>query len=148
MECPYGPDLSYSEFGEQLVSKIGNKRVPISGTVELTERCNLECAHCYINLPADDQQAQRKELTYEQWCNIFDQIAEEGCLSLLLTGGEPLLRPDFLDIYAYAKRKGFIITLFTNGTMLTPEIADYLQEWPPFLVRSPCMESPRRPTSE
>lgn len=134
MECPHVPELSYSEFGEQLRSKIGDKRVPISGSVELTERCNLKCAHCYINLPANDQPARGKELTYEQWCGIFDQIAEEGCLSLLLTGGEPLLRSDFLDIYAYAKRKGFIITLFTNGTMLTPEIADYLQEWPPFLV--------------
>jgi len=134
MECPYGPELSYSEFGEQLLSKIGDKRVPISGTMELTERCNLKCAHCYINLPANDQQAQTKELTYEQWCGIFDQIAEEGCFSLLLTGGEPLLRPDFLDIYAYAKRKGFLVTLFTNGTMLTPEIADVLQEWPPYLV--------------
>ncbi len=134
MECPYAPELSYSEFGEQLRSKIGKKRVPVTGSMELTERCNLKCAHCYINLPANDQRARRKELTYEQWCGILDQIAEEGCLWLLLTGGEPLLRSDFLDIYAYAKRKGFIITLFTNGTMLTPEIADYLQEWPPLLV--------------
>lgn len=128
------PELSYSEFGEQLRKKIGSKRVPIAGTMELTERCNLECAHCYINLPANDQQARREELTYGQLCGILDQIAEEGCLTLLLTGGEPLLRPDFLDIYAYAKRKGFLITLFTNGTMLTPEIADVLQEWHPFLV--------------
>ena len=128
------PELTYDEFGEQLRSKITGKRVPVAGTIELTDRCNLKCAHCYINLPANDQEAQREELTYEQVCKIFDQIAEEGCLSLVLTGGEPLLRPDFLDIYTYAKRKGFVITLFTNGTMLTPEIADYLQEWHPYLV--------------
>jgi radical SAM protein with 4Fe4S-binding SPASM domain len=67
-------------------------------------------------------------------CDVLDQIADAGCLWLQITGGEPFLRPDFLDIYTYAKQKGFLITLFTNGTMITPEIADYLAEWPPFSI--------------
>ena len=61
-------------------------------------------------------------------------MAEAGCLWLLYTGGETFLRPDFLDIYTYAKKKGFLITLFTNGTLITPEIADYLAEWRPFSI--------------
>jgi radical SAM protein with 4Fe4S-binding SPASM domain len=61
-------------------------------------------------------------------------MAAAGCLWLLMSGGEPLLRPDFREIYSYAKKQGMIITLFTNGTLLTPELADFLQEWPPFEV--------------
>jgi len=78
--------------------------------------------------------ASEKELNKEEIFWVFDQIAEAGCLWLLLTGGEPLVRKDFLEIYAYAKKKGFLINLFTNGTLLTPKIADYLAEWPPYEV--------------
>jgi radical SAM protein with 4Fe4S-binding SPASM domain len=61
-------------------------------------------------------------------------MAEAGCLWLLVTGGEVLLRPDFVDVYRYAKRKGFLISLFTNGTLLTPSIVELLADWYPFLV--------------
>jgi len=79
----------------------------------------------------NDQDTIEKELKTEEVLHIFDQIAESGCLWLLITGGEPLLRKDFLEIYTYAKKKGFITTVFTNGTLMTPEIAEYLAEWPP-----------------
>jgi radical SAM protein with 4Fe4S-binding SPASM domain len=134
MECPHIPELSYDDFGKRILGRIGQRRVPVSGCIELTERCNLQCVHCYINQPADDQDRQRRELTYEQWCRILDQLVDEGCLWLLITGGEPLLRSDFLDIYTYAKRKGLLVTIFTNGTLLTPEIVDYLYEWPPAII--------------
>jgi len=64
--------------------------------------------------------------------NLIDQIVEEGCLWLLITGGEPLIREDFLKIYSHAKRKGLLITLFTNGTLVSPTILNYLAEYPPF----------------
>ena len=134
MVCPHIPELTYAEFGEALVGRIRDKRIPITGTMELTERCNLDCAHCFVNLPPDDRQVRTRELSTEQVCDLLDQIADAGCLSLVLTGGEPLVRSDFLEIYDYAKRKGFLITLFTNGSLMTPEIADHLHEWPPFLV--------------
>ena len=134
MDCPYIPSLSYAQFGERLNEKAFANRVPLSGSFELTFRCNLRCAHCYCNLPLNDKDAIEKELSTEEVFNILDQIAEAGCLWLLITGGEPLLRKDFLEIYTYAKKKGFLISLFTNGTLLTPEIADYLAEWPPHEV--------------
>jgi len=81
-----------------------------------------------------DQEARLNELTYEEHCRIIDEIAGAGCLWLLYTGGEIFARKDFLDIYTYAKKKGFLITLFTNGTLLTPEIADYLVNWRPFSI--------------
>jgi len=78
--------------------------------------------------------ARSDELTYEEHCRILDQITEAGCFWLLYTGGEIFVRPDFLDIYTYAKRKGLLITLFTNGTLITPEAADHLAEWRPFAI--------------
>jgi radical SAM protein with 4Fe4S-binding SPASM domain len=57
-----------------------------------------------------------------------------GCFWLLYTGGEIFARKDFLEIYTYAKKQGFLITLFTNGTLITEKIADYLVEWPPFAI--------------
>jgi radical SAM protein with 4Fe4S-binding SPASM domain len=133
MECPHIPTIGYGEFGERLREKIAGKRVPLGGSLELTFRCNLRCVHCYLG----DSRAAipgEQELSYPEIRDLLDQIVDEGCLWLMITGGEPLLRPDFLDIYTYAKRIGLLITLFTNGTLITPEIADYLREWPPFKV--------------
>ena len=134
MECPHIPEIRYSEFSRRIHEAVASERIPISGSIEVTERCNLRCAHCYINQPAGDREIMARELTYQQWCSIIDQIVDEGCMWLLLTGGEPFVRPDFLDIYTYCKKKGLLITLFTNGTLITPEIADYLSDYCPFSV--------------
>jgi len=71
-------------------------------------------------------------MTTVQAMDVLDSMAEAGCLFLLITGGEPLLRPDFAAIYQHARQRGMIITLFTNGTLLTPQIADLLADMPPF----------------
>ncbi|HMF58561.1 MAG TPA: radical SAM protein, partial [Pyrinomonadaceae bacterium] len=89
---------------------------------------------CYNNLPMSDREARSRELSYEEHCRLVDEIADAGCFWLLYTGGEIFARKDFLDIYTYAKRRGLMITLFTNGTLITPEIADYLVEWRPFNI--------------
>jgi radical SAM protein with 4Fe4S-binding SPASM domain len=123
---------SYQDWSLSLHERVVAQRVPISGSIEVTRRCNLSCVHCYNNLPLDDQNARRTELTYEQHCRLLDEMAAEGCLWLLYTGGEIFVRKDFLDIYSYAKKAGFLITLFTNATLLTPGIAEYLAVWPPF----------------
>ena len=106
----------------------------MNGTIEVTRRCPLTCAHCYNNLPMADCDAQGRELTYAEHCRILDELADAGCLFLLFTGGEIFARRDFLDIYTYAKTKGFLITLFTNGTLITPKLADYLARWRPFSI--------------
>lgn len=134
MTCPSIPELSLSAFGQGLAAKLGTSRFPLSGSLELTERCNLRCVHCYINQPANDASAKDSELETSEVCDLLRQIAEAGCLKLLITGGEPLLRPDFAEVYMVAKRLGLLITLFTNGTLLTQEIADLLAEYPPYLI--------------
>ena len=111
-----------------------SRAAPLNATIEVTRRCPLTCAHCYNNLPMGDRTAQLEELTTREHYRILDEMADAGCLWLLYTGGEIFARRDFLDIYTYAKRKGFIITLFTNGTLINEAIADYLVEWRPFAI--------------
>src|SRR5512135_1252030 len=74
--------------------------------VELTERCNNDCLHCCINLPANDEEARQREMTTDQIKQIFQQAADLGCLQVRLSGGEPLLRPDFEELYLFARRLG------------------------------------------
>ena len=123
------PELAIDDYIPRLRSQ--GERVPLAGTFELTHRCNNACIHCYINQPPGDSAEKQNELKYTDITRILDETADMGCLWLLLTGGEPLLRKDFQDIYLYAKQKGFLITLFTNGTLITPYLADLLKELPP-----------------
>jgi radical SAM protein with 4Fe4S-binding SPASM domain len=87
--------------------------------------------HCYANKHSDDPTEKKSELSSTEMCSLLDELAASGCLWLLFTGGEPFVRDDLIDIYLYAKNKGFLISLFTNGTLLTPAIADVLQDLPP-----------------
>lgn len=125
------PALDAEKYRSQLIESANAHRIPLAGSIELTARCNLLCKHCYIREAAHDQRSIERELTRGGLWRLLDQMAEAGCLWLTFTGGEPLLRDDFLDIYLYAKRKGILITLFTNGTQLTPRIAEVLAECPP-----------------
>jgi radical SAM protein with 4Fe4S-binding SPASM domain len=124
----------YSDWSSAVHRVSVSKRIPIGGMIEVTERCNNRCVHCYINLPLADREARSNELTFEEHCRILDEITAAGCLWVCFTGGEIFIRKDFLNIYTYAKRKGLIVTLFTNGTLITPQIADYLVEWRPFNI--------------
>lgn len=125
---------TYTAFTNGIHTRYFGKRAPMEISIEVTRRCPLECQHCYNNLPMSDTAARRGELTLAEYRLLLDQIAAEGCLWILFTGGEIFARADFLDIYKYAKSKGFLVTLFTNATLITPRIADALAEWRPFAV--------------
>ncbi len=126
--------IAYHEFSAELHRNVIAARSPATATVEVTRRCPLECAHCYNNLPMSDHGARKREMTFDEHCRLIDEMVAAGCIWLLYTGGEIFARPDFLEIYTYAKRQGLLITLFTNGTLITPKIADYLAEWRPFSI--------------
>jgi len=125
---------TYGEFSTQIHKRQMGRRAPVEVSIEMTHRCPLECQHCYNNLPMHDSQARRQEMTFEEHIRLLDELVEMGCLWILYTGGEIFARKDFLDIYTEAKKRGFLITLFTNGTMITPRIADHLVEYRPFAV--------------
>jgi radical SAM protein with 4Fe4S-binding SPASM domain len=126
--------LTYGAFSAGLHERQLGQRKPLEVSIEVTRRCPLECQHCYNNLPMADQDARSREMSTEEHFRLLDELVEMGCFWLLYTGGEIFARKDFLEIYTYAKKNGFLITLFTNGTLITERIADYLLEWPPFAI--------------
>ena len=125
---------AYGDWSLSVHQRLSTKRIPISGSMEITQRCNNHCIHCYNNISVGNRKAREEELVSDEYYRILDEIADAGCLWLLFTGGEIFIRRDFLDIYTYARQKGLLITLFTNGTLISPEIADQLAQSPPFSI--------------
>ena len=101
--------------------------------IELTERCDNDCVHCCINLPAGDAAARAREMTTGQVKEILRQAADLGCLQARFTGGEPLLRPDFEELYLFARRLGLRVLIFTNARRVTAHLADLLASVPPLV---------------
>jgi len=99
--------------------------------MELTERCNNNCIHCYINLPADDLNAKGREVSTDEIKGILQEAASLGCLTVRFTGGEPLLREDFEDLYVFARTLGLRVIVFTNATLITPELTRLFARIPP-----------------
>lgn len=123
---------TYSEFTLDFHNRLSGTRTPVSGSIEVSHRCPLNCRHCYNNLPMNDDAARAGEMTTSEHMRLVDEIVDEGCMWLLYTGGEIFARRDFLDIYTHAKRRGLLLTLFTNGILINERIADHLAEYRPF----------------
>ena len=99
------------------------ERFPLVCQWEVTCRCNLHCVMCYTDC-FNRPEFVRQELTTGDILRIMDEMAEAGTLELCLTGGEPMMRPDFFQIYEHAVRRGFLVTVFTNGTLITEAAAE------------------------
>jgi len=129
MDKEFISSIPLSEFS--LWEKIKDKRSLISFDLEITARCNNNCRHCYINLPAGDKAAKQNELSLKEIEEIADEAISLGALWCLATGGEPLLREDFFDIYLCLKRKGLLVSVFTNATLIKEEHVRLFKKYPP-----------------
>lgn len=110
-------------------------RVPLEGTFELTVRCNLHCKMClFRHDDCENYSIMERELTTEQWIQMAKNVAAEGTVQLLLTGGEAMLRPDFCELYEGIYKQGFLLTLYTNATVITPKIMETLKKYPPHKI--------------
>lgn len=129
------------EFENELLDKIyqideynneiwKKNRQPLVATFELNPNCNLNCIHCYLG----KHRIQDDLLSLKQIKIILDQLANAGVLHLALTGGECTIRDDLPEIYLYAKKKGFLVTLFTNGVHIPQKLFDLFEKYPPFYV--------------
>ncbi|MBI3030222.1 MAG: radical SAM protein [Candidatus Rokubacteria bacterium] len=120
---------------DRLIRTASRGHVPFGVLFEVTHRCNLGCEHCYLTEgPVGRPKPTREELPLEEIRPILDQLAAAGCLFLTLSGGEVFMRRDFLQIVAHARSRGFSVTVFTTGTLLTPETATELANLHPLSV--------------
>ena len=131
--CNFIPETNqFFSFMDQETKKKG---IPLSGTFELTPRCNFNCKMCYVHLLKDKIPQFGRELSKEEWIHLGEQARDAGMLQLCITGGEPLLHPDFIPIYKALSQMGFYITLQTNGYFISEAVMDVLKEFPPYLIK-------------
>jgi len=132
------PDLNSCLYEDGFLTSLRRKaaeaKIPLSASLELTHRCNLQCVHCCHAPNEGIPVGSMKEKPTEFWKDHIDQLVDMGCLYLLITGGEPLLRADFLDIYRYAKDQGLLVTVFSNATLINDEHLALFDELPPHSV--------------
>ena len=134
IDCETLPRVDPTHHLEDLFKKAWREHIPRGGSFDLTYRCNLRCAHCYAGpLPAAGCDA-AEELDTAGWLRLLGEAAEAGCLFVVFSGGEPLIRRDFAEIYRGARRLGLVATLFTNATLVSDEHVRVLTEYPPRLI--------------
>ncbi len=104
--------------------------IPLAANLELIHQCNERCKHCYIDFTA------KPPLPANFWFRCLDELVALETLILTISGGEPLLHPDFADIYKYAHTKGFSIRLFSNLLKLDEGVVALLDQYKPFNVQT------------
>ncbi|MDA0323804.1 MAG: radical SAM protein [Verrucomicrobia bacterium] len=122
------------EWLRGLKQRAAHLRVPLRGMLELTSRCNLRCVHCYLG-SQDEQHARREEeMSTERVKSLIDEIIKAGCLYLTITGGDPMMRRDFREIYTYARVQGLLVTVFCDAILVTDKILELFKAYPPRMV--------------
>ena len=120
-----------STFERSLLQKARQKHIPVTGALELLPLCNMNCDMCYVRLSRSEMERQGRLRTVEEWVRLAEQMQKAGTVFLLLTGGEPLLFPDFKTLYRRLRNLGMILTINTNGTLLEEAWADFFATYPP-----------------
>lgn len=94
---------------------------PLSVHLELTYACNWACVFCY-----NPRRHDLRRLSGDEWVHVLEELRALGTLTLTLTGGEPLLHPDFFEVAGAARKRAFALRIFTNGTLVDDVVADRL----------------------
>ncbi len=131
------PAMAYGEFSRRIHTHATDAHHVTNAQLELTYRCNLHCRHCYTD-PYNDKDWIAQELSLPEITRLIDDMAELGILWLNLTGGEVFQHPRFWEIYDHAYRRGFLLQLYTNGTLFTEAMVTRLQAQPPFTIDISC----------
>ena len=117
---------------EHLFGRAGRAGIPLSGTYELSPVCNFSCRMCYVRLTGEEvSRSPRPILTLPQWLRLAGEARDRGMLYLLLTGGEPLLWPDFWELYERLIDMGLLVSVNTNGSLIDGEAVRRLKRRPP-----------------
>lgn len=113
---------------KMLLQRAASAQQSINGSLELLPLCNMNCDMCYVRLSYAETEMKGGLHTADEWINLGREMQKAGALFLLLTGGEPLLFPDFKRLYLELKQMGIVLTINTNGTLLDEEWADFFAE--------------------
>lgn len=110
-------------------AKFKNIRAPFVAGIELTAKCNLRCVHCYAQ-----NSRKHQDLTTAEVKKIVDTLVERNLVELFFTGGEVFTRDDFDEIYVYAKKKGLVVSVLSNITLLSEKHIELFKEYPVAVV--------------
>jgi radical SAM protein with 4Fe4S-binding SPASM domain len=116
---------------EMLLDNAARANIPISALLELTNACNVDCEHCYLDLVPDRKLG---VLTTDEWKRVFGELADEGTLFLTLTGGELMMRRDWFELASHARELQFALRLYSNGTLIDETQADRVASLDPLGV--------------
>lgn len=111
---------------KQWTEECSKRMLPLNGGIEVTRKCNMNCVHCYLEGAREEEL-----LSFHELKSILDTLEASNILSIYFTGGEVFSRKDFMDLYLYAKRKGFLVSILTNGTLIRDEDLKVLSAYPP-----------------
>lgn len=116
---------------KKMIAFADQKKCPISGVLELLPLCNMNCAMCYVRMSREEMEHKGRLCTAEEWIELAKEMQKEGVLFVLLTGGEPLLYPDFKKVYLALREMGMIVSVNTNGTLIDDEWVGFFSEYKP-----------------
>ena len=122
---------NYKTLEQTMMIQAASTNEPISGSIELLPLCNMNCDMCYVRLSRKEMESLGRMRTGKEWVDLGKEMAEAGTLFLLLTGGEPLLHPNFQEIYLGLRKLGMILTINTNATLIDEKWADFFQQYKP-----------------
>lgn len=119
-------------LSNELNKKLFKKRTPLSGGIEVTNKCNFKCVHCYETM--ERESCNEKRISLDKFFEIIDELERMGCISVFLTGGEAMLDERFEDIYLYLRKKGIMVSILSNATSITEEKCKLFREYAPRMI--------------
>lgn len=125
------PMADASTYEKRILQYAWQKKLPVNGNLELLPLCNMNCDMCYVRLSRKEMNRIGKLRSAKEWLSLGKEMKNAGVIFLLLTGGEPLLHPEFREIYLGLKALGMIISINSNGTLIDEDWAAFFEENPP-----------------
>lgn len=129
------PNVAGTALTDYLYNKACALKIPLNGTFELSPVCNFSCKMCYVRKTRKEvEESPRKILTLDDWRKIAKDAHAAGMLDVLLTGGEPLLWPDFWTLYEELVDMGLQVSINTNGSLIDEKAIARFRQRPPHKI--------------
>ncbi len=134
-ENDVGVSSTFESIKSELTLLAKMRKFPLDATFELTPYCNLKCSMCYVRLDPAAAAKQGRIMSGKQWLEIGRQARDMGLFFITLTGGEPLLHPDFWEIYNGMTELGLLTSIYTNGCLIDEAVVEKLKANPPHKIK-------------